>query len=378
MRFIALAFVLVLALGCVQAYPLHGVNGAVNCTLFGVTKVPIPGQDPNATVQECALKVDVGLIGTRNATFELVDSKDKAFSPELSLTRALQPGRQLLAFVVPKDSLFKLFKVSPSEGNPFAINWWNTPKKISGDITLRYYGVVDTRMNPNEQSVAYDVKITNNGTNPVYISPENFTLLDQWGWEYYTIDGFSPTNLEAKKSARVKVNFSSLSPLSKPASLVYEYLTSNPIAIDLEKDTGQLSDAQVYGTNTPSTVATPAAVQSAPIQVVQSPIKSPIQAIQSPIQTPIQTPIQSRIQSPIQAVPQISSNIGKSLADQINATKERLANMGRPGGNSSIGGQINSSVKDAMARLEKMKKGLPHGQNNTSQSTGSPTIATGQ
>lgn len=365
MRSIALAFVLMLTLGCVQAYPLHGGNGAVNCTLFGVTKVPIPGQNPNATVQECTLKVDVGLIGTRNATFELVDSKDKVNGPDFSMSKTLQPGRQLLAFVVPKDSLFKLFKVSPSEGNPFAINWWNTPKKIRGDIILRYYGVVDTRMDPNEQSVAYDVKITNNGTSPLYISPENFTLLDQWGWEYYTIDGFSPTYLEAQKSARVKVNFSSLSPLSKPSSLVYEYLTSNPIAIDLEKDSGQLSDAQVYGTNTPGTVATPATVQSAPTQAVQNPIQVP------------------RSNSNVNNATgnQSSAKVGtQSLKDQINAAKERLANMGSPGtpgGNNSVEGRISSSVNDAIARLNKMKEGLPNGQ-NTSQSTGSPTIATGQ
>jgi hypothetical protein len=366
MRYIALAFVLVLALGCVHAYPLHGGNGAVNCTLFGVTKFPIPGQDPNATVQECTLKVDVGLIGARNATFELVDSKDKVYSPYLSMSRTLQPGRQLLVFVVPKDSLFKFFKVLPSEGNPFTFNWWNTPKKIRGDITLRYYGVVDTRMDPNEQSVAYDVKITNNGSSPLYISPENFTLLDQWDWEYYTIDGFSPTYLEAQKSARVKVNFSSLSPLSKPSSLVYEYLTSNPIAIDLEKDTGQLSDAQVYGTNAPSTVATPAAVQAAaPTQVV----KTPTQMQQSKSNVSNATGKQSTAKVDT-----------KSLTDQINAARDRLANIGRPGapgGNNSVGGQISSSVNDAIARLQKMKEGLPNGQ-NASQSTGSPTIATSQ
>ena len=169
MRFIALAFALVLALGFAQAYPLSGGNAAVNCTLFGATKVPVPGTDPNATVQNYVLKVDVGLLGTRNATFELVDSKDKVYSPDSSMSWTFQPIsesyiRQLLAFVVPSDALFKLFKVSPSVGDPFAIKWWKTPKKNHGDIILRYYGVVDTRTNPNEQSVTYEVGIQNNGT----------------------------------------------------------------------------------------------------------------------------------------------------------------------------------------------------------------------
>lgn len=354
MRSIALAFVLVLALGCVQAYPLVGGNGAVNCTLFGVTKVPVPGQDPNATVQNYNLKVDVGLIGTRNATFSLVDSKDQVYSPDTSLTRPLQPGRQLLVFVVPKDALFKLFKVSPSEGNPFEIKWWKTPKKIQGDLVLRYYGVVNSRINSDEQSVTYEVGIQNNGSNSIYISPENFTLLDQWAWEYYTIDGFSPTYLGAKKSTKVKVNFSSISPLSKPSALAYDYSTSNQIVVDLEKDAGPLTDAQVYGTNAPSPAATPGASVKTTPQTAS--------AVQTASQAAIpNNPVSSNTTNTKSS---ISSGI-MSLKDQINATKARLANMGSPGtpgGNSSVGGQISSSVNEAIARLERMKEGLPNGQ----------------
>jgi len=366
MRYIALAFLLALALavGCVHAYPLHGGNVAVNCTLFGVDKYPIPGQDPNATVQEYVLKVDIGMIGVENATYQLIDSKDKVYSPDLSRTNALQPARELLAFVVPRESLFKQFKVSPQGGEPFSINWWNTPKKILGDITLRYYGVIDARMNPNEQSAAYDVKITNNGTAPIYISPENFTLLDQWGWEYYTIDGFRPTNLDAKMSARVKVNFSSISPLSKPSLLVYDYLTSHPIAIDLEKDTGQLSDAQVYGTNLPSSsTSTVATTTSLPTESTAASNATPV--VQS-------APTTNSSDKKATTKQSISSSM-QSLNDQINASKSRLSNMGPIGGNSAVGSNIETSVNEALARLAKMSQGLPKGQNssqnNSSQST---------
>ena len=332
MRLIALAFALVLALGIAQAYPLTGGNAAVNCTLFGVTKVPVPGTDPNATVQNYVLKVDVGLLGTHNATFELVDSKDKVYSPDTSMSWTFEPTsasyiRQLLAFVVPKDALFKLFKVSPSAGDPFAIKWWKTPKKIQGDLTLRYYGVVDNRMAPNEQSVTYDVGIYNTGTHPVGISPLNFTLLDQWGWEYYTTYGFSPVYLGANNSTRVKVNFSSLSDLSKPTALAFDYLTSNQIVFDLDKDTGPLTDAQVYGTNVPSTATSTAAP---PAAVVVAP------AVQA---TPQAAPL-TKPASASAAANQATSSGMQSLKDQLNATKERLANMGRPGisdGSTSIG-----------------------------------------
>ena len=370
MRLIALAFALVLALGLAQAYPLNGGNAGVNCTLFGATKVPVPGADPNATVQNYVLKVDVGLLGARNATFELVDSKDKVYSPDPSMSWTFEPIsesyiRQLLAFVVPSDALFKLFKVSPSVGDPFAIKWWKTPKKAGGDLILRYYGVVDTRTNPNEQLVTYEVGIQNNGTGSAVISPLNFTLLDQSGWEYYTMYGFSQSYLGPKNSTKVKLNFSSLSHLSKPVALAFDYLTSNQIVFDLDKDTGPLTDAQVYGSNVPRTTTSTAAL----------PIAPPAAVVATPtVQSAPQVVPQTNIASASPAAFQSTFGSMQSFKDQLNATKERSANMGRPGtpgGNNSVGGQISQSVNDTKARLEKMKEGLPHGQ-NASQSTGTP------
>ena len=370
MRLIALAFALVLALGFAQAYPLSGGTAAVNCTLFGATKVPVPGTDPNATVQNYVLKVDVGLLGTRNATFELVDSKDRVYSPDPSMSWTFQPIsesyiRQLLAFVVPSDALFKLFKVSPSVGDPFAIKWWKTPKKSQGDIILRYYGVVDTRTNPNEQSVTYEVGIQNNGTKSTVINPLNFTLLDQSGWEYYTMYGFGESYLGPKNSTKVKVNFSSLSYLSRPVALAFDYLTSNQIVFDLDKDTGPLTDAQVYGTNVPSTATTATSTVAPPAAVVAAP------TVQATPQAVPQVASLANIASASPAAFQSTSGSMQSFKDQLNATKERNANMGRPGTSGSVGGQISQSVNDTKARLEKMKEGLPHDQNG-SQSTGAP------
>jgi hypothetical protein len=349
MRSIALAIILVLAFGCAQGYPLHGENEAVNCTLFGITKEPIPLQDPNATFQEYTLNLDVGLIGTRNATFELVDSKNNVLRPDLSRSRALQPGRQILTFVVPKDALFKLFKVTPSDGKPISINWWKTPKKIKGDIILRYYGIVGFRINPNEQSAAFEVGIQNNGTTNVPISPENFTLLDQWGWPYYSIEGFSPSYLDAKKSTKVRINFSSLSPQSRPATLIYDYLTNNQMAFDLDKETGPLSDALVYGINAPLPATPPAVVESTPT----------IQPSQAAVQNNLTGGNVSNQKSTAK------ENV-LSLKDQINATKERLGKISKPGSssiaNSAIGGHISSSVEEAKARLAKMKEGLKSSQ----------------
>jgi hypothetical protein len=358
MRFIALAFMLAVFVGAAQAYPLIGGSGDVKCTLFGAYEIPIPGTDSNATAKEYTLKVDVGLIGSRNATYELVDGNDNVYHPDQARYKALQPGRQQVVFVVPPtgDAIgggFKLLRVSPSEGQPFAINWWKTPKKILGDVILRYYGVTDLQMGADEQSVTFGVSIQNNGTASFPIGPENFTLVDQWGWEYYTLEGFSSANLEAKKSARVKVIFTNLSLLSKPSVLAYDYL-GNQIAIDLEKDTGPLSDAVVYGTKAPTTTAPPAAVKTA---------LAPHAQVQEAPQINVAGGNATGQQS-------TSKESVMSLKDEINATRERLANVGKPGsvfsGNSAIGSQIGSSVAEVKARLAKAMESL-HDNSTTSQ-----------
>jgi hypothetical protein len=177
--------------------------------------------------------------------------------------------------------------------------------------------------------------------------------------------GFGEINLGPKNSTKVKVNFSSLSYLSKPTTLAFDYQTSNQIVFDLDKDTGPLTDAQVYGTNVPNTVtstaAPPAAVVAAPV------VKAAPQAMP-------QVAPQTNFASASAAANQATSSGMQSLKDNLNATKQRLANMGSPGtpgGNNSVGASISQTVNDSLARLKKMSEGLPHGQNAT-QSTGAP------
>ena len=190
MRLLALILFLALILGLSQAIPLQGGSDAVKCTLFGLIKTPV-SQDKNNT--QAALELDVGLLGAQNATYELVDSKDNIYKPDAY--KNLQPGRTLLIFSVPESALYKLLKVTPSEGKPFSINWWKTPKGTKGDIIIRYYGIVDWVTQPDQQAIAYEIGIANNGTTPFTVSPDNFTLLDQWGWPYYTMEGFTATEI---------------------------------------------------------------------------------------------------------------------------------------------------------------------------------------
>ena len=350
MRYLALVFVLTLALGISQAYPLQSGNENVKATIFGAVRIPL--EDRNAT--EEILKLDVGLIGAENATYELVDDDNLAMQP--SLYKNLQPGRQMLYFIIPKDDLFKLLKVTPAGGSPFNINWWATPKGTNGDVIVRYYGITDWIWDSDQQAIVFELRVGNNGTAPFYIGPENFTMIDQWGWDYYPVVGFEPTVIEPQMATgRVKVGFSGLSILSRPLVLAYDFMTPEQIIIDLEGDVGPLTDAQVYGENASSSVpattaATTAAVPSATMQAI-----SATQNPSSPVvedQTNEAQTNESQQNGTMQNVTTATKIL--SLKDQINASRERLKGVGEDSsadGQSTVGKKISSSIDETKERL---------------------------
>jgi hypothetical protein len=94
------------------------------------------------------------------------------------------------------------------------------------------------------------VRGQNNGTQDVVFSPENFVLLDQWGWPYSATAGFDTEVIATGNASqdRVLVGFSGISLQSRPVSLVYGYYTDSPIVIDFNSDYLQLTNEQVYGT----------------------------------------------------------------------------------------------------------------------------------
>jgi hypothetical protein len=340
MRFLALLLVLAIALGPAYAYPLQGGDENVKCTLFGTHRMPSAENSTNEI-----LKLDIGLVGAANASYELVDSKDNIFVP--TEYRNLQIGRQELLFQVPVDDLFKLLKVAPSEGKPFDVKWWMTPKGIKGDVTLRYYGMEDWMIDSDLQALTLEMSITNEGTAGLPIGPENFSLIDQWGWEYYPVGGFQSTILEPKMTLpRVKLGFTGLSPLSRPTILAYNYLTDNQIIIDLEKDTGPLSDSLVYGTASPQSQAASAK------DVVANP-SALVQNAQAMMNTVEEKPAVEQSQN--------TSSTGGSLKEQIEASKERLKGVGTStsgSSTSSVGKNLNSSIEEARNRLEAVRESL--------------------
>ncbi|MCX6670133.1 MAG: hypothetical protein NTV25_10090 [Methanothrix sp.] len=311
MRLIVLALLLAQIFGTAHAYPLQGGDENGSVVLFGATRTPLEAE--NATLE--ILKLDVGLIGVENATYELVDSKDSVYQP--GLYKTLQPDRQLVYFLIPQDDLFKLINVTFAGGKSFNINWWATPKGFNQDAVIRYYGITDWLINPDEQGIVLQLRVTNNGTKDLYIAPQNFTLLDQWGWAYRPTLGFDPEVVGPGKAtgSRVKVGFTGVSLLSRPAALGYDYGTANQVIIDLEKDQGPLSNEVVYGSGAVQNVtsAAPAAATSIMPSANQS------QAASAPAEGQTNQTAASQIQGS-----NASSKIS-SLKEQIAASKARLA-----------------------------------------------------
>jgi len=370
LRYLALIFALMLALGLSQAYPLQGGNGDAKAMLFGAVRIPL--SDQNAT--EEILKLDVGLVGMENATYELVDDDNYGLKPVLY--KNLQSGRQLLYFVIPKDDLFKLLKVTPAGGTPFNINWWATPKGINEDVIIRYYGITDWIWDSDQQAAVFELRVGNNGTRQFYLGPENFTLIDQWGWVYYPVVGFEPLVVEPQMATgRVKVGFSGISLQSRPAMLAYDYARPNQIIIDLEKDTGPLSDSLVYGSSAPQTQAAPAA-SVVPAATAEDKSTAESQSV-APTESAAAQNQESEDQQNQALQDQTAENqtTGNqttekkilSLKDQINASRNRLKGVGEDEtseGQSTVGKKINSSVEGTKERLAKARARLKENNNN--------------
>lgn len=305
MRLIVIALLLVLAFGMAQAVPLQGSDGNATVVLFGASRTPL--DDENATHE--ILKVDVGLMGAENATYQLVDADNNIYPA--GLYKQLSSGKQTIYFLTSNDRLFKLINVTPNGGAPIYINWWATPKGSNNNLIVRYYGITDWLINSDEQGIVVQVRVQNNGTKDLIVSPENFTLLDQWGWPYRPTLGFDPETVGPQNATtdRIKLGFTGVSLLSRPAALAYDYMMQDQIVIEFDRDYVPLSDEMVYGAN-----ATTSAAPAEPLPTVASPVPDQTATAQSAANETVQAPAKENTTTKI-----------SSIKDKVAASRARLA-----------------------------------------------------
>ncbi len=264
MRWIALVLFIALASGIAQGYPLHASNGIINCTIFGSFKDPWPSGSSNAD-SYVVLNVDLSLLRINGsdktpirAAYSLMDGNDRVFKMVSEYTKELQPGRRLIGFVVPRETIAKSLIVDlssdPDGGEKFSIYFPELINSSNENVTMLYYGVLQSRTNSNRKTIELDVAVTNNGTEDLLIDAKNFTLRDQWGWKY---DG-NQYGASGKKSVPASVLvpngtirsglvFSSISPLSRAVELDYRYSNDSYLALNIDPESGLCADNRSLG-----------------------------------------------------------------------------------------------------------------------------------
>jgi hypothetical protein len=252
---LALALFMIFIPGMAQVYPLHASNGVVNCTIFGAFKDPWSTGYPNAN-SYAVLIVDLSLTRANSsdrtpikATYSLTDGNDRVYMMSPEYKKDLQLGRFLVGFVVPRETIAKSLMVGLSQdiagGDQFPIYFPDLTNSSNGNVTLLYYGVLRSFIESNRKTMVFDVAVTNNDTTKLTLSAENFSLLDQWGWKYgskeydiYGKKGISAMELAPNQTQRSGIVFSPISPMSRPAELVYNYSNNSSIRLDIDSEAG--------------------------------------------------------------------------------------------------------------------------------------------
>ena len=108
---ILMALLLAMASEIALALPLEGSNENATAVIFASSRVPV---EDNDTLE--ILKVDVGLMGAENASYQLLDQNGLVYSA--GRVESLSSGRQIVYFLSEMDRLFKLINVTPDGSDP--------------------------------------------------------------------------------------------------------------------------------------------------------------------------------------------------------------------------------------------------------------------
>ncbi|OPX80355.1 MAG: hypothetical protein A4E45_00101 [Methanosaeta sp. PtaB.Bin039] len=252
---IALLLGALLMAGTSSAYPLQGSNGVVSCVIFDGFRTPNEGNSST-------LHLDMAVPSSLDANFELMDNENAIHPVDVNMSWALQTGRVIVSFVIPYKAEPVALRIIPNGSEPFTISWEQPPKLTNGVTNMRYYGLANWQIAQEGQAMMMDVFISNNGTSgDLVVAPENFSIVDQWGWRYYAEQNFEPTVIPPKNFMRAKVTFSEMSSRSRPMLLEFDSGKATAIIVALEPlPTEQAADEQT------KPAATTTAAETSPVE----------------------------------------------------------------------------------------------------------------
>lgn len=229
-RTAAVGVMLILMLSVMEpacGLPVTGGNGALCCTVFDMFKGPLY-QGGSYDADRMILYLDAGLKWSNGSYAELsrvryvlIDGNDRSYNRDAASSKHISPGRDLLAFVVPREAIPKSLVVDSGIGEIFKVDFGEPLNYSDENITVTYYGILGSRLDYSRKVLDIDISVRNNSSSPLRVSPENCTLVDQWGWGYRATEGFEPRTLNANESIRGVVRFRYLAPSSIPSLLLY-------------------------------------------------------------------------------------------------------------------------------------------------------------
>ena len=255
MKWKALALALFLLPASALGFPLQSSNGVVNCTTFGTFKDPgfvgYSSSDSNSVlvVDASLTRINQSDRSPIQAAYTLTDGNDRSYKTRSEYIKELQNGRQLIGFVVPRETIAKSLTIDLSQdssgGDQFIQRFPDLVNLSNDNVTILYYGILRSSIASQRKTVELDVAISNNGTDRMQLDAGNFTLKDQWGWEYQSKEYDSSTRkgiksmvLEPNATIRSALAFVSLSPQSRPVELVYSYSENISMILDIDTEAG--------------------------------------------------------------------------------------------------------------------------------------------
>ena len=204
---IAFALIAILILSA-QAFPLHGSNGIVNATVYGVMNYEYGN----------GLYFDISVSDVDAYDVELIDSDNNTYDGNSGPYRSTLHGfpteneykgaiRDMLLFDVPNGIIVKHLRIVPSHSDPFYINWTGMPEATGHNVTLRFYGATfePNGMRWRQGNWNLDMNITNNANQTAEYNSSNFALVDQFGWIYPGEEGDALKKIPAGESMRFNV-----------------------------------------------------------------------------------------------------------------------------------------------------------------------------
>lgn len=230
MRWLSL-LILVLMFGFVATacgFPLNTSDGAVR--IFGM----IPTESGFALDVFSPFVLNGQGIAS-DLKLEVVDSDDRFIKSSniLPLAHPEYKDRALYTFTFDKPvTQLKRIRVESPNGNVYSISWTGVPEASTKNETIRLYGVTDLSnklYDKLHKQYDFEIRITNNLSSGLIVSPQDFWLVDQFDYAY-TVSA-EEYKLLPGESVRYVLRSQEISALSRPKLLVFR---PDNLAMELE------------------------------------------------------------------------------------------------------------------------------------------------